>query len=330
MSVRQRLSVHRDRLRKTYQLWLDRRIPRAAHVTLSQRSLFILPTAPGYVWLVVSLMVFLLAVNYRNSLAFGLCFFMLSLFMLSILHTWRNLGGLTLVARGAGQGHAGQDILLTIELRAGRRAREAIQLGWPGSESAFVHLSKSKEQMLPVKAFSRGWLDPGRIRVESTYPLGLCRAWSWVSLDIAALVFPRPDFSYPLPVRTGDGEQSVVTSSLGHEDFAGFRRYRNTDLSAHIDWKGYARSGEMNTKLFERPTGNEMMLQLSNALGQDLEEKLSVLTGWCLKCERNGQPYGLDLPGNRFSPALGAGHLEACLSALALYDLGTISQENAL
>ena len=107
----------------------------------------------------------------------------------------------------------------------------------------------------------------------------------------------------------------------GHDDFAGFKRHQETDLPTHVDWKGYARSGEMNTKVFESPMGDDVILSLAGAPGQNLEEKLSVLTGWCLVCERNRQPYGFAIPGTDLTPALGTGHLEKCLEALALFDI---------
>ncbi|MGI9277125.1 MAG: DUF58 domain-containing protein [Endozoicomonas sp.] len=315
------ISSVRTRLRQSFRRWLDNRIPSAPRVTLDQRRIFIMPTRPGYAWLFLALIVFLLAVNYRNSLAFGLSFFMISLFMLSILHTWRNLAGLTLVAREAEQGHAGQNLHITLELKAGVRPRRVVSLGWPDHETVIVSFNRNREQELLVRPEQRGWLSPGRLKVESIYPLGLCRTWSWVALDVKALVYPRPDFSSPLPSATGGGEETMASSAAGHDDFAGFKRHQDTDLPTHVDWKGYARSGEMNTKVFESPVGDEVILKLADTPGQNLEEKLSVLTGWCLVCERNRQPYGFVIPGTDLAPALGTQHLEKCLEALALFDL---------
>ena len=181
----------RSRLQQSFRRWLDNRIPSAPRVTLDQRRIFIMPTRPGYAWLFLTLIVFLLAINYRNSLAFGLSFFMVSLFMLSILHTWRNLAGLTLVAREAEQGHAGQNLHVTIELKAGIRPRKAVALGWPGHETVTVTFHRNREQELLVRSERRGWLNPGRLKVESIYPLGLCRTWSWVALDMRRVGLPQ-------------------------------------------------------------------------------------------------------------------------------------------
>ena len=41
----------------------------------------------------------------------------------------------------------------------------------------------------------RGWLPLGRVMLETRFPLGLFRAWSYVEPDSRCLVYPRPDFA---------------------------------------------------------------------------------------------------------------------------------------
>ena len=78
--------------------WLNARMPPANSVTLDQRKIFILPTRQGlYFALLVCAMV-VAGINYQNSLIFALAFLLASLFMVGMLHTHRNLSGLTLVA----------------------------------------------------------------------------------------------------------------------------------------------------------------------------------------------------------------------------------------
>ena len=51
----------------------------------------------------------------------------------------------------------------------------------------------------------------------------------------------------------------------------------------------------------------------------DLETKLSVLTGWVIAAERMQTRYGLRLPSREIAPSLGNTHRDACLEALARY-----------
>ena len=308
-------------VKEVYQRWLDKRIPAASRVTLDQSRIFIVPTRAGFLWLAIAILIFLLAANYQNSLAFGLTFFMVSLFMLSIYHTWRNLASMTLVARNSEQVHAGQKSRVSIELQPEGRARVAVTLGWPAESVVSSSFSESTQVTLDCQAEKRGYFQPGRFRVESVYPLGLCRTWSWVKLDFRSLVYPAIDSSQDLPLASGDGEQLGQVATAGQEHFAGLRKFHSSDSLNHVDWKGYARTGEMNTKLFQDTVGSDIWLTLDQAGVSGLEAKLSVITGWCLSCSQQQIPFGLDIPGHRMEPAMDQAHLEKCLGILALYGL---------
>nr|MBP8236720.1 DUF58 domain-containing protein [Pseudomonas sp.] len=76
-------------LQPRWQRWLARRIPAASSVTLNQRRIFIVPSATGGAFALVLLLMLLAAINYQNSLAYGLTFLLMSLFIIAILHTYR-------------------------------------------------------------------------------------------------------------------------------------------------------------------------------------------------------------------------------------------------
>ena len=94
-------------VKNAWQRWLDRRLPRARQVRLDQRRIFILPTGYGVLYLIVAVLLFFGGVNYENNLILALCFLMVSLFVVAILHTFRNLSGLMLRAGGGRSGFVG-------------------------------------------------------------------------------------------------------------------------------------------------------------------------------------------------------------------------------
>jgi uncharacterized protein (DUF58 family) len=156
--------------------------------------------------------------------------------------------------------------------------------------------------------------------LETRYPLGLFRAWSYVEPDARCLVYPRPERS-PLPTAAAHeapgGQRSPVA---GNEDFSGLRTYQLSDSPRHVAWKAVARTDGMLTKQFSGEAAAELWLdweRLPPALG--LEQRLSRLAGWVLAAERGGARYGLRLPGVEIAPARGDSHAAACLQALALY-----------
>ncbi|MEK9871279.1 MAG: DUF58 domain-containing protein, partial [Gammaproteobacteria bacterium] len=171
--------------------WLDRRMPPANSVTLNQRKIFILPTRQGIYFVLLVCAMVLAGINYQNSLVFALAFLLASLFMVAMLHTFRNLSGLTLVAGNAESAFAGEEAELTVVLkRLGDRTYESLQVGWNPTALSVADLVTDSEVRIKsfVMAKRRGRLNPGRLLIQTFFPLGLFRAWSWVDLDMVALV----------------------------------------------------------------------------------------------------------------------------------------------
>jgi hypothetical protein len=112
--------------------WLDRRIPPSPQITLSQRNVFIFPTKTGFAFGGLIGLLILGAINYQASLVYGVAFLLGSLFLVTILYTFRNLSGMTLELTGARSGFVGEDVEFSIRvIRPEGRRREGIQLGWP-------------------------------------------------------------------------------------------------------------------------------------------------------------------------------------------------------
>jgi uncharacterized protein (DUF58 family) len=304
-----------------FQRWVARRIPPARRVTLDQRRIFIFPSRVGLVFLVMLAVMLLAAINYQNNLAFALVFFLLSLLLVTILHTYGNLAGLTLEGLRGHATFAGEMAEFDIRLsRASRRRHIAIELGWPPQAPAVVSLER--EEALTLKLFhhapKRGWLRPARLRVQTTYPLGLLRAWSWIDLDLAALVYPRP-VPGPRPDSVGEGRpEGEQRLRRGSEDFHGFRDYRPGDNLRHVLWRAYARGQPLQSKQFVELHAQSHWLQWEATAGER-EQRLGLLCHWVLELHRRGEAYALELPGVKLPLGSGEAQRERCLRALALF-----------
>ena len=82
--------------RRLYERWLARRLPAASQIVLDQKRIFIFPTGYGFFYLLVAALLFIGGINYENNLILALSFLMASLFLVAILHTFRNLSALGL------------------------------------------------------------------------------------------------------------------------------------------------------------------------------------------------------------------------------------------
>lgn len=308
------------------QNWLARRMPPERGIRLHQGNIFILPTREGLYFTVVMLLMVLAGINYQNSLVFALAFMLVSLFMVSILHTFRNLSGLVLQGRTARPAFAGEDAEFNIVVsRQGKRTYEALVMGWDADMMQEVDLIEDRELhvRLFVPARTRGRFNPGRVLVQTNYPVGLFRAWSWVDLNLSTVVYPRPVFAGEIPMamtNSGDGES--ITRE-GADDFHGLRDYRDGDPLGHVAWKSYARTEELQIKEYAAYIARRIWLDWNWLAGLDRENRLSRLCYWVLAASRGNDEYGLRLPGVEIAPARGAEHRQRLLEQLALFETST-------
>jgi uncharacterized protein (DUF58 family) len=160
--------------------------------------------------------------------------------------------------------------------------------------------------------------------VRTYYPLGLVRAWSWIDLDVAGIVYPRPAAAGELPLDAGRGDQGYATHDPGAEDFSGFRNYLPGDPLRHVAWKTLAKGQPLQTREYVAYADRCVWLDWEQSSGAgDLEARLSLLCRWVLELHRMQAQYGLALPGVRIDPAAGDAQRERVLTALALFGLAS-------
>src|SRR5690606_6357573 len=213
-------------LKARWRGWVARRIPAAAQVQLTQRRIFIMPDRVGAAFALVLVLMLLAAINYENSLAYGLTFLLASVFVVAILHTYRNFAGLILKAGACGAVFAGEQARFRVRLESDGRAHMAIGLGWPPQplQQQDVPAASQRECELTLPALRRGCLRPERMRVESHFPLGILVAWSWVDLDQAVLVYPRPlegDLPLAADGSADDQDEGRRAREPGADDYQG-------------------------------------------------------------------------------------------------------------
>lgn len=308
------------------QRWLAARVPAVSLVRLDRRNIFILPTGPGLLFLAASTLIFITAINYILSMAFGLAFLMVSVFLLSILYSFRNLQHLSLRGLGADPVFAGQDAAFEIQLeREGLRSHEMLELRFAGQRWSRADLLDNAQERVKVflPTAKRGLTRAPRLIVQTRFPLGLWRAWSNVDLAMHCLVFPRPVpgplGGHVLASASGKSESTLA----GSEDFHGLRNYQAGDSLKQIAWKSLARGQGLKVKQFVDNADDRLMLDWAMFPGLDPEERLSRLCYWVLELSNGDIDYGLRLPGLEIDLGRGEAHRVNVLSALALWNSGT-------
>ncbi|MBD8898213.1 DUF58 domain-containing protein [Rhodanobacter sp. DHG33] len=291
------------------------RKPEPLPIELDRRRIYIVPSAFGMAFSVLLLVMMVGALNYANNAALLLTCLLGAACASSMLLAFRTLDGLRLRGIRAGHAIAGDPLELALDFSA-PRMREAVRLDCDGETHAFA-VDGVAELKLRLPTAQRGWLELPRLRVWSTWPLGLFRAWSWLHPQQSVLVWPRPEQAGPPPLLPADAPGRLRPQA--GEDLAALRDYRRGDAPRHIAWKASARHHDLLVKDFDRPQPRETWLLDWHALRSlDRETRIARLARWLGEAEAQGRRYSLHLPDERIDTGSGPAHYARCMSALAV------------
>ncbi len=308
--------------------WARPRQPEALPVRFDRRRVYVLPTRFGLFYGALLVAMLLGALNYNNNPALLLGLLLAGAGLASLVAAQLQLSGLEITAVDGEPVPAGQPMRVRVHGRAPvERIRRGLGVA-PGDEAhaadtARLSLSAGHgETDLSLPTHRRGWLELPRLRVWTTRPLGLARAWAYVWPDTPLLVYPRPEAAGPpLPAGLGDAVHSRLHPS--GDELHHLRAYRAGDSRRAIAWKPSARRDTLLVREYEQPQGAEVVLDWRELRSLAHEDRIARLARWVDEAERDGRRYRLWLPGQ---PALGPGHgpthRHACLRALALMPHG--------
>jgi len=302
------------------------KVPERGTIVLNHRRVYIVPTRMGWVFGATIVVLLVGSINYALQLGFALTFLLAGMGLAGMVHTARNLGRIAVTAGRVEPVFAGDPV--QFRLHVDNRAthdRPAILARHLASGSQIVTdvpALGSATVILSVPSQRRGWLPLTRVMLETRFPLGFFRAWSYIEPEQRALVYPRPERALLPPVSADAQAGAAQAQAAGNDDFSGLRGYQPTDSPRHVAWKAVARSDDMLTKQFQGDSAAELWFDWDRMPASlDAEARLSRLAGWVLEAERAGANYGLRLPGAALEPGRGEEHRAQCLAALALHGI---------
>lgn len=291
---------------------------------LGRRRIFILPSRGGLLYALTLAVMLLGAINYNLALGHALVFLLAGLGLIGMIHSFRNLHGLRITPGRCPPVFTGDAAQFELQLDSeGPNTRYGLVFQAQGEVALTIAVNAGQTAKIdiPVVTQQRGWLELPRIHLSTRYPLGLFTAWAYLQPAMRCLVYPRPLYS-PLPESQHAVEGSAA-GDAGQEDFAGFRERQPADSLRHVAWKASARDqGHRPLLIKQFAGGNDAQLDLDWSLTDpllDIEQRLSMLTGWVIEASQAQRSYRLNLPGQMIGPATGPAHLAECLEALALF-----------
>lgn len=263
------------------------------------------PTAFGWAVMVLSLVSWLMAINYSNNLLYAVVCLWLALLLSSGIQGWLTFRRVRWQAFRTGELFAGQLNELTLPvmrqgfsgpLRLGSgRAADGEQLHWALTPTA------------------PGWqtLQPPPLLGEDA--LGLWRFRHKLPALPARLVFARPLAHLPL-----SDWQQARSRQQENEDIAGLRDYRSGDAFRQIDWNASARRAALVSREWQGDQQHELHHLDWHALsGLSRDQRQQTLTAWVLELADRQQCWAMTLPQQQLAAAAGHAQRSACLHAIA-------------
>lgn len=311
-------------LRRRLRVWFEARLPQTDTVTLTQRTVYILPTGPGLMLGATLLVLLITSINYQLNLGYLLTFLLAGSALASLHVCHATLRGLTLHLIAPGPLFSGALATFSIQLSSEKRrvrhgigvaVADAAHWAWcdvPAQGSSTVHLTFSPDR--------RGLHPVPTLQAQTRFPLGTFRAWTVWRPAAQVLVYPSPESpTPPLPPGEprGHGQATQIAQASG--DFDGVRPYRRGDPLKHVVWKKAAKSDTLVSRDMMASQPLVLWFELQRCGLPHPEQQLSRLCAWVLQAEARGLDYGLRLPRLDIAPAHGEAHKRRCLQALALH-----------
>lgn len=297
--------------------YLDKRQPAADKVVLTQKLIFILPSRYGCWFMLLTALLYLLGTNYQNNLILLLSYLMLSLFLLCIVLTYQNMSGLTLQCPRAAEFFCDAPGVATIALSS---AKSHFMLQFNFIDQDALTLEQQVDTAaLTIQQSVRGCYPLPRLKISSSYPFGLWRSWSYISLQQQYWVYPTPIAGQQQQF-SSDDSKSTAEHKTTAPSVDSLAPYRSGDSLRYLLWKRLARD-PFNPVIRQQqhsPEAEPDWVEVPAVSGDALERALSIACQQLLALEQSGNRYGLKIAGTTIAQSNGPAHLQRCLQELAL------------
>lgn len=297
-----------------------------------RERIYLVPRVSGLVFTFFVLLVFALGFVQPNSRGLlqilGITLVVAGIAVL--IQCNENLRGVEILRCTSVPVPAGEPVVLEVTLRnlsANERVGLKVREGWHWREkwhhkSAVVFpILKGREIRtlnLTLTTTRRGRFAVPTLWVGSVLPVGLCFAWKVFHAPGTYDVYPVPR-GRPWEGSSPDGgEASGLPAGPGGEDVSGHRRYEVGDPPSRLDWRVFARTGNMVVRTLEDGEGGAVHLRWADTdFLSDPEDRLEQLSFWIAQCGREDRTFILDLGDGRRD--LTENNLHGCQIALATF-----------
>jgi len=287
------------------------------------------PTLHGVAFLALIIVMILVAAASGNNLVYGLSFTLFAVYMMTMISTNANLKSLSYEMLDSEDAHAGETgSVQMVLINPNRRARFLLRMkarkNAAGQANEIQELAPQARVLLkvPVSFKDRGVYELPAMQFSTVYPLGLFTAWTNFKTAGSFYAYPKREGAETLrSLDRGDGASGAQGVSRGtqHDDFREHSRYLPGESQHQVDWKVFARHGQMLSKRYDTAVPHHYVLSWPMVSHLSQEQALSQLALWVSELKTTEHSFELQLPGQQVGKGRGMQHGLICLRELARY-----------
>ena len=278
-----------------------------------------MPTLEGIWWLGAVFLLMLMGWGYANNLCLALAVLLLSLSVIFLIECHFNLEGLNLQLMSYEDQFAQRRLRWKGAYRSrSQRTRHNLKLRWDTKEQLSSEIKILPDHFIEgefIFPYSKKWDSPFII-IESRYPMGLFRAWSFQKIDNVAWVYPEPileNESTQVSHSSESETERYKISSSGDEPHES-KFFETGDSSNRIDWKYYARTQSLRLKTYLEHESKLFYYSWPYLAGDEYSKK--ILTGHIQRHSQREEKFGFKIGSLELPPEIGPHHVQTVLRAI--------------
>ncbi len=280
----------------------------------------------GWLYILVTILIGLSAVNTGNNLVYIIASALLSYLLVSGIFGRRNIHGLDAEVFFPDEVFARTEALAEVRVRNLRKRTPVflitIEVGGGSCFFPYIAPNSTESGFVPMTFHRRGAAELEGAVVSSNFPFNFFKRFRTLKKKWRATVYPMPLRCSLSAFRDGGsrhrGEKEL--NKAGYEaDILSIRDYVPGDPPKYINWKSTAKTGRLKVKELSAIERQQVTIDFDSMEKEDVERALSCATHAVLSFMRTGVPVGLLIGGEMLRPGLAVVHKRLLLTRLALY-----------
>lgn len=288
-----------------------------------REKIYIIPTEYGFMYGAGILTSLIGGVVYNNNLAFLLCFFLMALFLMGMVHTHNNLRRIGIESLNiflSPSDSVGHGVIWIKSHNS--EGHSQIRITCKDNDDEFnvlvgtIYKNSLQPHYFDFNTGSWGKKSISKIRLSTRYPFGFFYVWRNIEVPTDYYVYPQPSGNQNIDDAQMSGNEESRSHHLYGDDFSEHKKYMYGDSQKHIDWKAYARGRPLLTKKFNEGERQTFLIDYARTKGNQ-ERRMRQMSLWVHQCSEEQVSYSMKIGERQIPPGHGEKHKFNCLRMIA-------------